>query len=160
MLKDPLRVDTMRRTLQPLMSKWLPVHARIFGSKMMKKISGEMYLLNFFESYLGTICSSRSNAESWLRLFQELDAHSIYHLLPTITHPLLLISGFMDMCTPALQSAEISRQVPHAEHYCDPFSTHATILESPEWVVAEIEVFIHANVFFSVHSDNSKAKQT
>ena len=50
---------------------------------------------------------------------EELDAHSIYHLLATITHPLLLISGFLDVATPAQQSVEISRQVPHADHYCD-----------------------------------------
>jgi hypothetical protein len=34
--------------------------------------------------------------------------------------------------TPALQSIEISRRVPHSVHYCDPLSTHVTPLESPE----------------------------
>lgn len=146
LLRKPDRIDSLRLALQPVVNTVLPIHARISGSKMLKKISGENYLLDFFNSYLGTICETTSNTESWLRLFQELDAHSIYHLLPTITHPLLLISGYLDMATPPMQSIEISRQVKQAEHYCDPFSTHASLMESPEWVVAEIDVFARKHV--------------
>lgn len=41
-----------------------------------------------------------------------------------------------------MQSVQIARRIPHAIHYCDPFSTHASILESPEWCIAEIDCFI------------------
>jgi len=135
-------LDTIRRIIRPSLAWFLPIYARIFGSTLMKSISGERYLLNFFDSYLGTLCESQRNLEGWLRLFQELDAHSVYHLLNTIKQPVLLISGALDTITPAMQSVHIARKIPHSVHYCDPFSTHASILESPEWCLAEIVDFI------------------
>merc|ERR1712146_725217 len=98
-----------RTTLRPLLKKLIPRYARMFGSKMWMNIQGERYLEDFFESYLGGLCESKSNAESYAQLAQELDAHSVYHLLPSITHPVLLISGFLDLVTPAMQSFEIER---------------------------------------------------
>jgi len=51
--------------------------------------------------------------------FQELDAHSVYHLLPLIEQPILTISGFFDMLIPVNQSAEIAWRVSgDAVHYC------------------------------------------
>ena len=82
------------------------------------------------------------NMEDFFRLFQELNAHSVYHLLPSIEHPVLVISGYLDMVTPAMQSVELARRMPHAVHYCDPFSTHASILESPERSISEIDAFL------------------
>lgn len=158
LLRNPQWLDTARHVLAPITQVVLPVYARLFGSRMLKKIHGERYLLDFWENYIGQICKSRSNMESYLQLFQELDAHSVYHLLPTITHPALLISGFLDFCTPSMQSTEISRQIPQAVHYCDPFSTHATILESPEWCVAEIDVFLCKHVLAGDEATNKKQR--
>ena len=84
-------------------------------------------------------------AAACCRSFQELDAHSVYHLLPTITQPVLIVSGFFDVLTPPMQSVEIARRIPQAVHYCDPWSSHASILESPEWTLAEIEEFVYKN---------------
>ena len=53
-----------------------------------------------------------------------------------------LISGALDMLTPALSSLEMARRLPHAQHYCDPFSTHLSLLESPEWCLASIVAFL------------------
>ena len=105
-------------------------YTRIFGSAWVKQALGNDYLLDFLKRYISVLTTD--SLESSLRLFQELDAHSVYHLLPTITHPMLIISGFWDMFTPALQSVEISRRVPHSVHYMDPLSSHCTPLESPE----------------------------
>lgn len=111
-------------------------------SKLLRKVNGDDYLSKFADSYLGGIFASKQNLQSWLRLFQELDAHSVWHLLPTIQQPMLLISGLWDPATPAMQSVEIARRVPHARHYCDPYSTHATLVENPERCVAEIAEFL------------------
>jgi 3-oxoadipate enol-lactonase len=128
----------------PLLRRLLPVYARVFGSALMVGHEGEGYLLDFAESYFGNLLSSPASTVHWLRLFQELDAHSVYHLLPSITQPVLLISGFFDMFIPAMQSVEIARRIPHAVHYCDPLSSHASILESPEACLAEIHHFVAA----------------
>jgi hypothetical protein len=52
---------------------------------------GKEYLLDFTKRYMSIITSE--DLECSLRLFQELDAHSVFHLLPTITQPTLVISG-------------------------------------------------------------------
>ena len=59
-----------------------------------------------------------------------------------LEHPVLLISGYLDFLTPAMQSVEMARRMPHATHYCDPFSTHASILENPERCLPEIDAFL------------------
>ena len=55
----------------------------------MKNIAGEKYLVEFANNYSGTIFMSSRNTKAWLRMFQELDAHSVYHLLPSIKQPVL-----------------------------------------------------------------------
>lgn len=140
-------LNTIREALLPLVKCAFPIYAALMGSPLLTKIqkasgSQESYLLTFFNSYWGTICSSDRNCEAFLRLFQELNAHSIYHLLPHIEHPVLLISGYLDFLTPAMQTVEVSRRLPHATHYCDPFSTHAAILENPERCLPEIDAFL------------------
>ena len=130
-----------------LLSGWLgiffPLYSTFFGSSLMRKIDGPDYLSVFLDGYMGPLFRSPQSLRNYLRLFQELDAHSVYHLLPTITQPLLMVSGLCDMLTPAMQSVEIARRVPGSEHYCDPFSSHMSILESPEQCVAEIAEFLY-----------------
>lgn len=108
----------------------------------MCEIAGDDYLLRFLESYMGNLIRSEQSLTNYLRLFQELNAHSTFHLLDTISQPTLLISGMLDTLIPALQSVEMARRIKDCEHYCDPFSSHASLLESPEWCVAEIDHFI------------------
>jgi pimeloyl-ACP methyl ester carboxylesterase len=127
---------------KPLLKYTLPIYVQLFGSKLRRATEGKDYLLQFLQKYMDTITETPEHMERWLRMFQELDAHSVFHLLHTIKQPTLLISGYLDMLTPAMQSVEIARRIPHAIHYCDPFSSHATILESPEWALAEIVEFI------------------
>lgn len=79
---------------------------------------------------------------NYLRLFQELDAHSVYHLLRHIPHPTLIVSGLLDFLTPAYQSREMQRKMPRARHRCFPGGTHFVLMEYPEQVVSCIERFL------------------
>ena len=81
---------------------------------------------------------------NYLRLFQELDAHSVYHLLRHIPHQTLIVSGLLDILTPAYQSREMKRKLPHARHLCFPAGTHFVLAEYPRQVVSHIESFLAA----------------
>jgi pimeloyl-ACP methyl ester carboxylesterase len=78
---------------------------------------------------------------NFLRLFQELDAHSVYHLLPEIDAPTLVFSGLLDPLTPAYQSREIARRMPNAEHVPLFRSGHFSLLERPETVLPAMTRF-------------------
>ena len=69
---------------------------------------------------------------AYLRMFQELDAHSVYHHLREIPHPTLLISGSLDPLTPAYQSREMLRKMPNARQVRFPLGTHFVLLEYPQ----------------------------
>lgn len=78
---------------------------------------------------------------NYLRLFQELDAHSMYHMLRHIEAPALIISGLLDVLTPAFQSREMARRMPNAE-YIELFrSSHFSMLERPEVVIPAMTRF-------------------
>jgi len=80
--------------------------------------------------------------ENFMRLFQELDAHSVYHLLPEIEAPALVISGALDILAPARQSREIARRMPHARRLALMRASHFCLLERPEIVLPEVEKFL------------------
>ncbi len=79
---------------------------------------------------------------NYLRLFQELDAHSVYHHLRSIRHPVLIISGGLDYLTPAYQSREMRRKMPHAQHLHMRLGTHFVLVEYPDKVVERIAQFL------------------
>jgi len=79
---------------------------------------------------------------NYLRLFQELDAHSVYHLLRSIDHPTLIISGLLDYLTPSYQSREMHRKMPNAELVRFRGGTHFVLVEYPDRVVSRIERFL------------------
>ncbi len=78
---------------------------------------------------------------NYLRLFQELDAHSVYHLLREIEAPALVISGLFDTLTPAYQSREIANRLPNAEHIQLLRSSHFSMIERPEVVIPAMKRF-------------------
>lgn len=86
--------------------------------------------------YLSDLTNTR--VENYLKLFQELDAHSVYHLLPEVRQPTLIVSGSLDYLTPAYQSRQMARRIPHARHLRIPFGTHFVLLERPAPVVAAV----------------------
>jgi len=79
---------------------------------------------------------------TYLRLFQELDAHSVYHLLPEIEAPALVISGLLDPLTPAKQSWAIAHRMRRARHLRLARAGHFAILERPDAVVPAMEKFL------------------
>jgi pimeloyl-ACP methyl ester carboxylesterase len=80
--------------------------------------------------------------ENYLRLFQELDAHSVYHLLPEIQAPALVVSGGLDLLTPARQSREIAARMPNAELAAIRRASHFALLERPEVCVPKVRAFL------------------
>jgi len=124
---------------------FLPAYVRLFGSRKLEAILGPNYLFTFWENYMaGLLDDSPHNFEHWVHTFQEIDAHSVYHLLHLIEQPTLLLSGWWDMLLPPLVSEQIASRMPHSIHKCDPWSTHATVLESPEWTLHQVWRFLHA----------------
>ncbi len=79
---------------------------------------------------------------NFLRLFQELDAHSVYHVLPQIRQPALIVSGMFDALTPAYQSREMARRMPNAEHIALVRSGHFSMLERPDVVLPAMTRFL------------------
>jgi pimeloyl-ACP methyl ester carboxylesterase len=79
---------------------------------------------------------------NYLRLFQELDAHSTYHLLRFIDAPALVIAGLLDPLTPAYQSREIARRMPNAELLQLWRSSHFSMMERPETVIPAMRRFL------------------
>ena len=151
--------QVLRLVLSGVMTLWLPVYTKIFGSKLMTRLDGADYFQIFLRNYLGPLFENEKDTRSlknYLRLFLELNAWSVYHLLPDIKIPTLLVSGLMDMLTPAMQSVEIARRIENAEHYCDPFSTHASILESPERCLAEMSRFLDTHGIWSRRKSKKK----
>ena len=82
--------------------------------------------------------------DHFMHLFQELDAHSVYHVLGEITAPALVISGALDPLTPARQSREMAKHLPRAERLALLRASHFALLERPEVVVPAIERFLAA----------------
>ena len=80
--------------------------------------------------------------DNYMRLFQELDAHSVYHVLPEIDAPALVISGALDVLAPARQSADIARRMPHAQRLALWRASHFALLERPDVVLPAIEEFL------------------
>ncbi len=81
---------------------------------------------------------------NFLRLFQELDAHSVYHLLRDIDQPALIVSGAWDLLTPAYQSHVMAKRLRDAEAIHLRRASHFVLLERPEVVIPAIERFLTA----------------
>jgi pimeloyl-ACP methyl ester carboxylesterase len=89
----------------------IAIYAFFFESTSLKQLHGEGYLVRFLDEYIGDINSSPQHTANYIRLFQELDAHSLYHLLRRIDQPTLIVSGLLDILTPAYQSFELARYI-------------------------------------------------
>ncbi len=79
---------------------------------------------------------------NYLRLFQELDAHSVLHHLRHIHVPALIVSGAWDWLTPAYQSHVIADRLPDAEAIHLRRASHFVLLERPEVIVPATRKFL------------------
>lgn len=83
---------------------------------------------------------------NYMRLFQELDAHSAYHLLPDILAPVLIVSGKLDFLTPSFQSDEMARRLPNAEHLSLLRASHFALHERTDEVIGAMRRFLDRRV--------------
>jgi pimeloyl-ACP methyl ester carboxylesterase len=121
------------------LTEW-PTTLLMFVTAGKKALALRPVLRRYYADVLGpSFCS-------YMRLFQELDAHSTYHLLPEITAPTLVISGRLDFLTPAYQSDEIARRMPNAEHLSLWRASHFAILERTEEVIGGMRRFLDKRV--------------
>ena len=74
-------LEALWLSFQPINAVVFPLYARLFGSPVLRRLLGRDYIFTFWNSYLGGICSNRRTMRAFFRGFQELDAHSVDHLL-------------------------------------------------------------------------------
>ncbi len=103
---------------------------------------GNERLTDMYRQYLEDVFGE--SFENYLRLFQALDAHSVYHLLPEVRQATLVISGLLDWLTPARMSFEIARRIPGAQHLHLRGGSHFAVLEQSPRVIARIERFLES----------------
>jgi len=108
--------------------------------RLYAKLRGNPRIADMYRQYVSDIFGG--SIGNFLKLFQELDAHSNYHHLPEILHPSLVVSGGLDPLTPAYQSFEIARRLKGVEHLHLPLGTHFVLLEYPELVAGRVEAFL------------------
>ena len=93
--------------------------------------------------YLTDICGvSAKHTGNYIRILQELDAVSVAHLMHEIQVPTLIVTGFLDVLTPAYLSYEMNRVIPKAQLKCYTMSSHFTILEYPHEIADDIINFV------------------
>ena len=93
-------------------------------------------MTKYFDHVLG------SSFENYMRLFLELDAHSVFHLLPEIETPAFIVSGGFDLLTPARQSFDMQWRMPNATHRFLFRSSHFSLLERPDILLSPIAQFL------------------
>ncbi|MCW8141796.1 MAG: alpha/beta fold hydrolase, partial [Planctomycetota bacterium] len=115
------------------------LHVRATGV-VLAALWGNPKLVDMYRQYLDDVFGA--SFENYLRLFQALDAHSVYHLLPEVRQPTLVISGLLDWLTPARMSFEIARRIPGAQHLHLPLGSHFAVLEKSPQVMDRIAGFL------------------
>lgn len=87
---------------------------------------------------------------NYLRLFQELDAHSAYHHLRDVRAPALILSGRWDVLTPPRQSRDMARKLRKAEHVHIKTGSHFLLVEKPDIVLPAIREFLEKRAEWTV----------
>lgn len=116
-------------------TEW-PILALMTATAGRRSLSMRPVLRHYLDDVLGP------SFDNFMRLFQELDAHSVYHLLPEIDTPTLIISGWLDVLTPPRLSREMARRMPHAQHIPLKRCSHFAVLERPDVIVPAVRTFL------------------
>ncbi|RMF15769.1 MAG: alpha/beta hydrolase [Candidatus Dadabacteria bacterium] len=134
MLADP---DRLRRRFAPIRDRGalFALLQRAFSPLSPNAEEMRRAIQQYFDDVLG------ESFATYLRLFQELDAHSVFHHLTEIQTPALIISGGLDLMTPARESRAMAKRLPDAEHLHLPLANHYALLEYPERVGAAVRAF-------------------
>jgi pimeloyl-ACP methyl ester carboxylesterase len=158
-LQPGLRFPIMTRTMHELL-EWVRRHPELTEVLAVVGKHGSFVTVGVFWLLLGrrammlepmlqqymTDIFKPENFPNYLRLFQELDAHSAFHHLPEIDVPALVVSGRFDVLTPPYQSREIARRLAHAERLHVRNGSHFVLIERPEQVVPRVERFLRERV--------------
>ena len=78
----------------------------------------------------------QAHTHSFITHFQELNAHSVYHHLPSISQRSKIITGMLDVLTPAYQSYELRQCLPNSDIDVYMWSSHFTLMEHADEVAA------------------------
>mmetsp|Transcript_118739 Transcript_118739/g.369944 ORF Transcript_118739/g.369944 Transcript_118739/m.369944 type:complete len:460 (+) Transcript_118739:108-1487(+) len=140
----PWILRTLRAMSLPLIPTVVRLYVWLLGSRLLKhsQFFGKRYMEKTLVDLLNHLCDDEKTMETYLWLFQELNAHSVYHLLGSVHQQTLLISGLFDVLLPPYHMWEMERQMPHARHVCDRWSSHFTLLEHPEVVLRQLQAFL------------------
>ena len=84
----------------------------------------------------------QAHTHSFITHFQELNAHSVYHHLPSISQRSKIITGMLDVLTPAYQSYELRQCLPNSDIDVYMWSSHFTLMEHADEVAASCVDFI------------------
>jgi len=87
---------------------------------------------------------------NYLRLFQELDAHSAYHHLRAVSAPALILSGRWDVLTPPRQSRDMARKLRNSRHLHIKSGSHFLLVEKPKIVLPAIREFLEKRAEWTV----------
>lgn len=106
-------------------------YAVLFGNSLLEW-APLIYFADVF-AYQEGVSDSR-HTHFTLQMFQELDAHSAFHLLPEIQTKTLIIGGFLDALTPVYHSFATHARMPDSRLFIKLFGTHFTLFEFPDEV--------------------------
>jgi len=93
-------------------------------------------------NYIFEFFHNKSHTVNYLKYPAALEAHSCYHVLEEIQQPTLIVTGMLDVLTPAYASYEMAYLMPNAELCCKLFGTHFVLLEYPEEAGERIKEFL------------------
>eukprot|EP00388_Colpodella_angusta_P002992 GDKJ01010653.1.p1 GENE.GDKJ01010653.1~~GDKJ01010653.1.p1 ORF type:complete len:1622 (-),score=388.44 GDKJ01010653.1:831-5696(-) len=118
------------------------VYAILYGNALLEW-APLLYFADAF-SYQG-VANSR-HTHFTLQMFQELDAHSAFHLLPEIKTRTLIIGGFLDALTPIYHSFTMHARLPNSSLFIKMLGSHFTMFEFPDEVPNVILNFLAERV--------------
>jgi len=153
-LDHPAVLPYIITLLRPVLWAWTKLYNFVLESDFNRAMLGPRYIERFLEQYLGDVLLTPEHTDAYLRLFQEINAHSAYHLLRHIKAPTLVISGLLDPLTPAYCGFEMARRLPNSRHVVAYFSSHCALLEQPALVIRELSKLIEQD---AGHPQDSKA---
>ncbi len=121
----------------------LATHPRLLEAeaRLLSLVVRRPYAGSFYKRYVRDVFGG-DHFSRYLRLFQELDAHSVYHLLPNIEAPALIVYGLLDILTPAYQSRQMVRRMPNAEGFRIGRASHFIVAEHPQQLADRVSDFV------------------
>jgi len=122
------------KSMRPLLRVWYFLYAFLFGNPA---------LFYHFERYQNNVfLNGRAHLLNYLQYFQQLDAHSVVHVLDRVQVHTLCVSAFFDMLTPPYGLWEVSSRMPNCEHVHFLTATHFVPLEYGDALIAEMKRFV------------------